>query len=234
MNPQAVEYRITFDDEHAFNYKIELERAPLSTRQLIPLSDWTNLEHHRCSNCPLNASEHKTCPAAADLQPVVEDFKGLPAFKKAWVNVRASEREYSKLANLEEALRSLLGVIMATSACPILSRLKPMAHSHLPFASNTEFTLRTISMYVMCEYFNMREGKEPDWQLHKLTDDFKALQLVNQALWHRIHDVCAGDTNLKAFLSFFSMSSSMTYSLDTQLHKIRSLVMVDSGFAHTE
>ena len=54
---------------------------------------------------------------------------------------------------------------------------------------------------------------------------FKALQLVNQALWHRIHDACAGDTNLKAFLSFFSMSSSMTYSLETQLQKIRPMVM---------
>lgn len=226
----AVEYRITFDDEHAFSYKIELDREPLSTSELIPLSDWTDLNHQRCTNCPLDSSKHKTCPAAADLQTVVEDFKGLPAFKKAWVSVRTNEREYSKLANLEEAIRSLLGVIMATSACPILGRLKPMAHSHLPFASNNEFTLRTISMYVMREFFRMHEGQNPDWDLNDLTNDFKDLQLVNQALWHRINDVCAGDTNLKALLSFFSMASSMTYSLDTQLQKIRSLVMADDNF----
>ena len=221
----AVEYRITLDDEHAFNYKIELERDRLTTAQQTELHAWTRLEHQQCSNCPLGKERYSHCPAAADLQAVVEDFRGLPAFKKALVHVRTNEREYSKMVNLEEGLRSLLGVIMATSACPILAQLKPMANNHLPFASSSEFTLRTISMYLMRELFNERDGKEPDWALTGLTEDFKALQLVNQALWHRIHDACAGDTNLKAFLSFFSMASSMTYSLETQLQKIRPMVM---------
>lgn len=100
-----------------------------------------------------------------------------------------------------------------------------MANNHLPFASSSEFALRTISMYLLRELFNARDGKTPDWELSGLTEDFKALQLVNQALWHRIHDACAGDTNLKAFLSFFSMASSMTYSLETQLQKIRPMVV---------
>lgn len=221
----AVEYRITLDDEHAFNYKIELQRDRLNTTQLTELHDWTRLEHHQCSNCPLSKDQYSHCPAAADLQTVVEDFRGLPAFKKAWVHVCTGEREYSKMVHLEEGLRSLLGVIMATSECPILAQLKPMAKNHLPFASNSEFALRTISMYLMRQLFNARDGKDSDWELTELTNDFKALQLVNQALWHRIHDACAGDTNLKAFLSFFSMSSSMTYSLETQLQKIRPLVM---------
>lgn len=221
----AVEYRITLDDEHAFNYKIELERDQLSAVQQNTPHEWTRLEHQQCVNCPLRSEEHSYCPAAVDLQAVVEDFSGLPAFKKAWVHVRTSEREYSKLVNLEEGLRSLLGVIMATSACPILAQLKPLAHNHLPFASSNEFALRTISMYLMRALFNARDGQEPDWELTGLTEDFKALQLVNQALWHRIHAACAGDTNLKAFLNFFSMSSSMTYSLETQLQKIRPMVM---------
>ena len=54
---------------------------------------------------------------------------------------------------------------------------------------------------------------------------FQQLQLVNQAFWQRIHDTCHEDSNLKAFLTFFSMASSLTYSLETQLQKIRPLVM---------
>lgn len=229
----AVEYRITLDDEHAFNYKINLERDVLaSDRSAANTADWTRLEYQQCTNCPLTPEQRVHCPAAVDLQTVVEDFRGLPAFRKAWVNVRTEEREYSKLVNLEVALRSLLGVIMATSGCPILARLKPMARNHLPFASDTEFVMRTVSMYALRELFNQRDGRTPDWELGDLTRDFAALQLVNQALWHRIHDVCGSDTNLKAFLSFFSMSSSMTYSLDTQLEKIRPLVMnADSLFS---
>lgn len=226
----AVEYRISLDDEHGFNYKIELEREVLASDRLTA-ADWTRLEYQQCTNCPLSTREHERCPAAVDLQRVVEDFRGLPAFRKAWVHVRTEEREYSKLVNLEVALRSLLGVIMATSGCPILGRLKPMARSHLPFATDNEFVLRTVSMYLLRELFKLRDGGTPDWELGELTRDFSALQLVNQALWHRIHDVCAGDTNLKAFLGFFSLSSSMSYSLDTQLEKIRSQVMSgDSPF----
>ena len=149
----------------------------------------------------------------------------MPAVKKAQVWVRTPEREYNKLVGLDEGLRSLLGVIMATSACPVLGRLRPMAQNHLPFASSQEFILRTISLYLMRQYFNHREGRRPDWELRGLVKQFQQLQLVNQAFWQRIHDTCEGDSNLKAFLTFFSMSSSLTVSLETQLQKIRPLVM---------
>ena len=61
--------------------------------------------------------------------------------------------------------------------------------------------------------------------LRGLVRSFQQLQLVNQAFWQRIHDTCHADSNLKAFLTFFSMASSLTYSLETQLQKIRPLVM---------
>ncbi|MET1080241.1 MAG: hypothetical protein ABWY06_19695 [Pseudomonas sp.] len=220
----ALEYRITLDDNHEFSYRIELDRA-YDPVVAAAAPKWTRLEYQQCSNCPLRKEEYSHCPAAVDLHRVIEDFNGLPAFKKALVWVRTPEREYTKQVGLEEGLRSLLGVIMATSACPMLGKLKPMAHNHLPFASNQEFALRAVSLYLARQYFNMREGREADWELKGLVRLFKQLQLVNQAFWQRIHDTCEGDSNLKAFLTFFSMSTSMTYSLETQLQKIRPLVM---------
>lgn len=220
----AIEYRITLDDNHQFSYRIELDRQ-YDHQGAEATPKWTRLEHNQCSNCPLSKNEFSHCPAAVDLHRVIEDFHGLPAVKKAQVWVRTPEREYSKQVSLEEGLRSLLGVIMATCACPVLARLKPMAHNHLPFASSQEFILRTISLYLARQYFNFREGRRPDWDLKGLVKQFQQLQLVNQAFWQRIHDTCEGDSNLKAFLTFFSMSSSMTVSLETQLQKIRPLVM---------
>ncbi|MDO8696921.1 MAG: hypothetical protein A2Y50_09735 [Pseudomonadales bacterium RIFCSPLOWO2_12_59_9] len=220
----AIEYRVTLDDAHEFSYRIELDREyDQDAANAAP--KWTRLEHQQCSNCPLSKNDFSHCPAAVDLHQVIGDFHGLPAFKKALVWVRTPEREYTKLVGLEEGLRSLLGVIMATSACPILGRLKPMAQNHLPFASNQEFALRSVSLYLTQQYFNSREGRQADWELKGLVSQFQQLQLVNQAFWQRIHDTCEGDSNLKAFLTFFSMSSSMTYSLQTQLQKIRPLVM---------
>jgi hypothetical protein len=205
----AIEYRIILDEEHEFSYRIQLDRA-YDRSLAVAAPAWTRLEHQQCSNCPLSRNDYSHCPAAVDLHKVIEDFQGLPAFTRAMVWVRTPEREYHKLVSLEEGLRSLLGVIMATSACPALSRLKPMAQQHLPFASNQEFILRAVSLYLARQYFNFREGQ---------------LQLVNQAFWQRIHTTCKADSNLKAFLTFFSMASSMTVSLETQLQKIRPQVM---------
>ncbi|WP_437881184.1 DUF6901 family protein [Pseudomonas sp. LRF_L74] len=222
----AIEYRIALDDHHQFSYRVELEREYDPAQVGDGLPKWTRLDYNQCSNCPLAKDRYSHCPAAVDLHRVVEDFHGLPAFHKAQVWVRTPEREYSKQqVGLEEALRSLLGVIMATSACPDLAQMKPMARNHLPFASSHEFVLRTISLYLTRQYFLLREGGTPDWELKGLVDQFKRLQLVNQAFWQRIHAICEGDSNLKAFLAFFSLSSSMTVSLETQLQKIRPMVM---------
>ncbi|CAD5108840.1 DUF6901 family protein [Zestomonas carbonaria] len=220
----AIEYRISLDSGYGFNYRIELERD-YDRERIATAPAWTRLEHQQCSNCPLRREEFSHCPAALDLHRVIEDFRGLPAFERAHFWVRTPEREYSKETGLEEGLRALLGVIMATSACPMLAKLKPMAHHHLPFASNQEFVLRAVSLYLARQYFNLREGRRADWDLKGLVKLFQQLQLVNQAFWQRIHTTCKGDSNLKAFLTFFSLSSSITYSLETQLQKIRPLVM---------
>ena len=220
----AIEYNISLDETHEFKYRIELDRA-YDQAVLATAPKWTRLEYQQCSNCPLKKEQFSHCPAAVDLHHVIEDFQGLPAIKKALVKVRTPERDYSKQVSLEEGLRSLLGVIMASSSCPVLGRLRPMAEQHLPFASSQEFTLRAISLYLARQYFNSREGRTADWELKGLVATFQQLQLVNQAFWQRIHDTCEGDSNLKAFLTFFSMSSGMSYSLEVQLQKIRPSVM---------
>jgi hypothetical protein len=114
-----------------------------------------------------------------------------------------------------------MGLILATSQCPILGQLKPMAMHHMPFSSNNEFILRTVSGYLLKQYFEYTEGNSPDWDLNGLVKYNQELQLVNQALWQRIHSACDNDSNLKALLSFFTMSSSVSFSLKTQLQKLK-------------
>lgn len=176
----TIEYRIGLDEEHEFSYRIELDRA-YDPALASAAPAWTRLEYQQCSNCPLSRATFSHCPAAVDLHRVIEDFQGLPAFKKVVVRVRTPEREYTKQVSLEEGLRAPLGVIMATSACPILGKLRPMAHNHLPFASNQEFILRAVSLYLARQYFNFREGRRADWELRGLVRMFQQLQLVNQA-----------------------------------------------------
>jgi len=220
-----VEYKFEFTDGSKLTYDVDVDRnlGDSNTKKAEALEKqeaWTKLSYCRCANCPLDNRE-PLCPVAVDTQKVIRDFRSQQAFQKVDVTVVTTERTYFKHTGLEEGLRSLMGLIMATSRCPILSRLRPMALNHMPFSTENEFIHRSVSTYLLQQYFSLREGRQPDWDLKGLISLNKELQLVNQALWQRIHTACESDSNLKALLSFFSMASSVSFSLESQLIKLR-------------
>jgi len=217
----SIEYDFQISDDVQLSYVVDVDRVYDTKLDHSHAPEWTRLEYQQCSNCPLSRDEYSHCPVAIDLQDVIGDFQKLPAFKKAMVTVKTPEREYRKQVGLEEGLRALMGVIMATSACPILGELKPMAKHHLPFTSIDEFVLRSVSLYLIQQYFVAKDGGEPDWELKGLVERNQKLQLLNQAFWQRVHVASEGDSNLKALLSFFTMSSSVSFSLEAQLQKVK-------------
>ena len=225
-----VSYEFIFGDGRTKKFSVDPQRSSngsagvdeaggKATAQLG--MEWTQLGHCQCTNCPLGRAQRPQCPAAVDIHPVVSAFRSEPAFQKVMVRVSTEGRVYEKQTGLEEGLRSLLGLIMATSDCPILAELKPMATHHMPFASADEFIMRSVSLYLLEQYFRQRDHQTPDWELKGLVARNQRLQLVNQALWQRIHSICEGDSNLKALLSFFSMASSVSFSLESQLQKLK-------------
>ncbi len=222
-----IQYTFTLEDR-SLNYEVDIDRE-FDLKQARPEAPrWAALGHNQCPNCPLTVKDCAYCPAAVDLVQVVTDFQRLPAIKSAKVRVVTPEREYFKETALEEGLRSLMGLIMATSACPILHKLKPNARNHLPFASQDEFIIRSAALYLLRQYFNYREGMRPDWDLQGLISINEELQTLNQAFWQRVHEACESDSNLKALLSFFNLSSSVSYSMEAQLQRVRP-VMTDEA-----
>lgn len=218
-----IQYR--FDIEgNPLHYEVDVDRSFDLQANRADAPVWAKLKHNQCPNCPLTVKDCQYCPAAVDLAAVVTDFQRLPAAKTARIRVSTPEREYAKETALEEGLRSLMGLIMATSACPILHQLKPNARNHLPFASQDDFIIRSTALFLLKQYFNYREGKRPDWELQGLISLNQELQTLNEALWGRVKEACEGDSNLKALLSFLDMSSSVSYSLESQLQKVKHLM----------
>ncbi|MEC7815266.1 MAG: hypothetical protein VX939_03285 [Pseudomonadota bacterium] len=214
-----INYNFKFQDGRTIEFRVTGE--PTATPATKPLPAWVRLDHCKCSNCPLKSGDVEYCPAAREILPVVEAFQAEDAYQKVDVTVTDERRSYFKSAALEESLRSLLGLKMATSGCPVLSELKPMALHHLPFANSDEFIMRSVGHYLLQQLFAKRNQETPDWELKGLVERNQRLQLVNQALWQRIHAVCKGDSNLKALLNFFSMASSVSVSLESQLRKLQ-------------
>ena len=220
----AVEYEFIMDDGQKLNFSVEPERPPTSA---AGGESWAKLEHCQCSHCPLDPAEHPYCPAALDLQETVKKVAQLPASGKARVAVITKERAYVKDTSLEEGLRSLMGLIMSTSECPVLKPLRPMGLQHLPFNSTDEFIMRSIAFYLLRQYLLGRSGETPDWELKGLVKQNQDLQTLNQDFWKRFQGVCKGDSALKALMGFFSLSSSVSYSMELQIQKLKRRLLGD-------
>ncbi|BCE02715.1 DUF6901 family protein [Marinicellulosiphila megalodicopiae] len=221
----TIEYRFKFNDAQQKDlcFEVDITNNDNHALRTKEPADWTKLENEQCVNCPYKVGTVERCPAALDIETIVNDFSQLPGYKKIDVEVITQERTVSKRTGIEQGLRSLLGLVMANSSCPILKKLKPMTYTHLPFANQNEFIIRSVESYLMRQYFSHQDGKMGDWELTELIELNKQLQLVNQAIWQRIHAACQNDSNLKALLNFFTLSSSVTNSLEQQLQGLKPL-----------
>ena len=218
-----IEYFFDFDDKKKLHFQVDLDRQFDFKQDLTAAPEWTKLDNNQCANCPLKKNVFSHCPAALDLDKVIREFQQTPAITKLRVTVITPEREYAKRVTLEEGVRALMGLIMATSACPVFNTLRPNARHHLPFASREESVLRSASLYLMNQYLIAQEGGEPDWELKGLIKTNEQLQLVNHAFWQRTMTAFQSDANSKALLGFFTLSSNMSASLQSQLVKMKNV-----------
>ena len=169
-----ITYEFIIDTGEVFSFDIN-PNTPTNTGQ-TPKADsasWTSLSYHKCENCPLKPENHPHCPVALDIEAVADKFSALLTWKRAEVWVHTEERSYHKTCDLQTGLRSMLRLIMALSMCPILPQLKPLASSHLPFATFQETVSRVVGNYLIRQFLNDKHGSEPDWSLSELKSMYK-------------------------------------------------------------
>ena len=192
------------------------------------LPEWTRLEVDQCPNCPLASAPDARCPAAADLVPLVERFSALSSIDRVDVHVVTPQFEARKRTDTQTALSALMGLILATSACPILGRMRPLAHMHMPFATATEMVYRTVSMHLMGCFLR----GEP-LGLHGLDGFFSDIDRLNHAFFARLNRAVQRDAGINALLTLHSRAMLTDISVKPELETIRAwfqqTVTRDSG-----
>jgi hypothetical protein len=180
------------------------------------LPEWTRLELDKCPHCPLPDAPGAHCPAAADLVPIVERFSALSSIDKIDVHVVTPEYEARKHTDTQTALSALMGLIFATSACPILGRMLPLAHMHMPFANPTERVYRIVSMHLLgCFLQGQSSG------LDGLDKFFADIELLNQAFCGRLNRALKRDAGINALLALHSRSMLASLSIKPEMENIR-------------
>ena len=209
----TIDYEISFADGRVQNFHIELDPESLS---LVPVPrnsypDWTKLSCSKCENCTLDPKEHERCPVAENLLEATDAFARNISYEEVSVLIRTPQRNYQRKIPLQSALRSLFGIYMSASGCPVLDKLRPMVVTHLPFATITETAYRALSMYALAQCFIHKKGGTPDLEFKQLGEIYRAVEIVNRALNHRLMSAGFEDatlnaiTNLNCYAQFTEM-----------------------------
>jgi hypothetical protein len=217
-------------------YEFELETGRLRfellfeqpSNQLIPVStkgapEWTKLDWHKCSNCPLDSSEHSHCPLALNIHRVVKETDGLFSHDEVRVKVRSKERYYGTKTTAQRALSSLLGLIIPCSGCPNTAALRPLAHFHLPFSNEKETTYRVVSMYLMAQYMRETQNLKTDFELNNFAELYEPIQIVNRQICERLRTVCEKDSSLNAVVILDTLSMIVPMTMQSNLEQLSEL-----------
>lgn len=202
-------------------FQVKLDRQEFDANDGSPHADWTRLGVHQCQNCPLKCSERNYCPAAADLEQVVEQFRGISSYETVQVEVVTSQRTYTKTCDVQTGLRSLIGLIMSTSHCPWFSRLRGLAQTHLPFANLEETLSRVVGAYLIQQYFTQRDGGTPDYSLGKLEDLYRGLAKANESFKRRLEFASSQDANVNAMCALSVISQGVSFFISEHLEHLK-------------
>jgi|ERR1051326_836270 hypothetical protein len=219
MGTAKITYRFLFFDGRTVEQDVILDADTGRQVSGPALSHrvWAQLEHKKCKQCPLKKEEHPECPVAKNLAVVADTFKSEKSFKKVVVYVETPERTYRKEVRLQEGLSSLIGLIMATSDCPTMEFLRPMARFHLPFSSLRETAIRSVSFYLLKQYFIAKNGGKPDYDLTDLQKRYAAIEDVNFAMADRIRSMSDADAQANSIVILDTFAQILSNRLSNKL-----------------
>lgn len=203
-------FRLASGEDHRF--EVQFNRPERDGE----LPSWTRLETDKCPNCPLPDVPRARCPAAADLVPLIERFSALASIDKINVRVITEQYEARKHTDSQTALSALMGLILATSACPILGKLRPLAHTHMPFATPTEMVYRIASMHFFGNFL-----RDEPVGLEGLDGFFADIDKLNHAFARRLKRAVESDAGINALIMLHSRAMLASLSIEPELENIR-------------
>ncbi|HEY1172072.1 MAG TPA: hypothetical protein VGH19_11930 [Verrucomicrobiae bacterium] len=217
----VVEYVFHFADGSQRQFKVFLNRTSTSEARTAAHPFWTALEFNQCVQCPLQDNGRNHCPPAVDLEEVIEVFKNVVSHEMVTVQVITGDRFYAKQCDVQTGLRALVALIMSTSGCPVLNRLRGLAKMHLPFASMQETTFRLVGAYLLRQYFIAQEGGKPDWKLGDLSQYMNELQEVNRTFKRRLDAAAQEDASLNVLGTLVYVAMGVADSIEYRLNDLK-------------
>lgn len=212
-------YTFIFPNEQRKEFNIKLDAGTMNIiktdRGSYP--EWSKLKNFKCAHCPLEEKYYDYCPVATNIVDILAEFHDMPSFKHAEVFVVTEQRTYTKKTSLQAGVSSLMGILMVSSGCPIMGRLKPMLHFHLPFASLEETQFRALSFYLLSQYVTWKRGNVPDWDMNDLVNIYEDIRALNHNVSKKIANLEEMDTSINSLVILNNFADYVTFTIDEKV-----------------
>jgi hypothetical protein len=221
-DPQRIRYLFDLPDGSRKSLDFTFDAADFRLSNAAPAAPpfWTDLKFNQCANCPLNSDEHPYCPAALQMASAIEPLKALVSFDTVGVTVTQAERRIYAETTAQQAMSSVLGLIMATAGCPWTDRFRPMARFHLPFASEVETVYRSISMFLLAREL---AGAGHTQGFAALEELYENLHIVNRGMSRRLGAATRADPARNAMALLDAYTTLLPAALASSLEELKPL-----------
>lgn len=140
------------------------------------------------------------CQVALRIAGPIKALGHLKSYDRVEAQVITPTRRYWKETDAQDAIRSLFGLVMATSGVPAMSFFSMMGRLHLPFATYDETLYRAMSSYLLMQYFEAQKGGTPDWTFEKMNGIYGKVSEINNMLVKRLRKAVEQDSSLNAII----------------------------------
>ncbi len=214
-------YRIKLDEDltEVFDFELDDESFDLVTQEEVDLPDWTKLEYHQCSHCPLKTETHTHCPVASQLHLIIDRFHDTTSVDEVEVEVISEERKVVKTTDLQSAISSMFGLVFPVCGCPKTAYMKPMARFHLPLVTEEESIFHVTGMYLLSQYF--REKGQISNPFSGLSEVYGDLHILNKSVKERITSATHSDSVKNAITLIDMYSTLIPMLIEDELVELR-------------
>jgi hypothetical protein len=212
------ELAIRFGDQREERFFIEMTRS--GTFMLAELEDppeWTRLEYHKCSCCPLSP-KMPFCPAAESLNNTLMRFRDHFSYEQVEaIAMDGANRRTAIEGTLQEVGSVFVQLAVFSSGCPVGKRLRPLLRDLRPFATNNELTRFLIGKILLKNRGNV-EGARED-----IKAQVEPLHEVFSRLWKRLDSQPpGGDAVQNSIVRMDAFTMNVSLQLDDILNELAS------------
>lgn len=79
---------------------------------------------------------------------------------------------------------------------------------------------RAVSIYLTAQYFVMRRGGKPDWELGDLAQTYEAISHVEQGLSARLRHASRDDANVNAVIILSAFGQQVRFLIEDGLREV--------------